>query len=116
MGETGKVMDSDWLGPIEEGIRLRLVGVVTFSAVAVERQERSEVAPDKVREEEFGAACEGFGVAVVSVGEDGAEVEEDWTDEEGMGGGELAADEEAKGEVMRGIGEDGWGENSKAGD
>lgn len=57
----------------------------------------------------FGSVCEGFGVGVVSVGEVGTEVGEDGTDvaEKEMGGGELAASEEGKGEVMRGIGEDG---------
>lgn len=63
-------------------------------------------------------ACEGFGVGVVNVGEVGAKVGGDGRDvaEEQMGGGELEADEGGKGEVMRGIGEDGWGENGKAGD
>lgn len=77
-----------------------------------------EVNPDNVRGEVFGSACEGFGVSEVNVGEVGAEVGEVGTDvaEEGMGGGEFAADEKGKGEVMRGIGEDGWGENGKAGD
>lgn len=56
----------------------------------------------------FGSACEVFGG---SVGEDGTDVAE-----EGMGGGELAGGEEGKGEVMRGIGEGGWGEKGKVGD
>lgn len=77
-----------------------------------------EVDPDNERGEVFDSACEGFGVSEVSVGEVGGEVGEVGTDvaEEGMGGGELAADEKGTGEVMRGIGEDGWGENGKAGD
>lgn len=108
MGETGMVMDSDWLCPIQEGVRLRLVGVVTFG-VAIERQVELEVAPSKVRE--FGAACEASGIVVFREGEDGAEVSE-----EELGGGEFAADEGGTGEVMRGIGEVGWGENGKAGD
>lgn len=55
---------------------------------------------------------------MVSVGEVGAEVGEDGRDvsEEGTGGGELAADKKGTGEVMSGIGEDGWGENGKTGD
>lgn len=36
--------------------------------------------------------------------------------EEELGGGELAADGGGTGEVIRGIGEVGWGENGKAGD
>lgn len=35
MGETGTVMDSDWLGLIEEGRRVRLVCVVAESETAV---------------------------------------------------------------------------------
>ena len=59
-----------------------------------------------MREEVFGSACGGFGVGLARVGEVGAEVGEG-----GKGGGE-----EGKGEVMRGIGEDGWGEKGKVGD
>lgn len=59
----------------------------------------------------FGSACEGSGVGVVSVGEVGREVAE-----EGTRNGELAGGEEGKGEVMRGIGDEGWGEKGKAGD
>lgn len=89
---------------------MRLVGVVEVT--------EGETDPVSVRGEVFGSACEGFGVSEVSVGEVGTEVGEVGTDvaEEGMGGGELVADEKGKGEVMRGIGEDGWGENGKAGD
>lgn len=106
MGEAGTVMDSDWLGPIEQGVRLRLVGVVTFGVMAVERWLKFKEAPGKIRE--FCAACEASGVAVFWMGEDEAGVSE-----EEMGGGELAA---GTGEVMRGIGEVVWGENGKAGD
>lgn len=95
LGEAGMMMGSGWLGPIEEGGRLRSVGVVAVS--------------------EGGA---GFGVGVVSVGEVETEVGEVGTEEaeEGTVGGELAVGEGGKGEVMRGIGEDGWGEKGKAGD
>lgn len=43
-----------------------------------------------------------------SVGEDGAEEEQDVSDvnERGMHGGVLTSDEEGKGEVMRGMGDD----------
>lgn len=111
MDETGMVMDSDWLWSLGDGLRVRLV-------VAVVLQDRSEIDPDNEREEVFGSACEGFGIGVVSVGEVRAEVGRDGTDvaDEGMGGGEFAADEGGKGDVMRGIGEDGWGENGKVGD
>ncbi len=34
MEETGMVMASVWLGPVEEGERVRLVGVVAVSGVA----------------------------------------------------------------------------------
>lgn len=66
----------------------------------------------------FGSAWEGFGVSVVWVGEVGTEGGVDGTDvaEKETGGGELAADEGGNGEVMRGIGEDGWGEKGKVGD
>lgn len=118
MDETGMVMDSVWLWSLEEGLRVRLVVVAVVSEVAVVLQDRSEIDPDNEREEVFGSACEGFGVGVVSVGEVLAEVGGDGTDvaDEGMGGGEFAADGGGKGDVMRGIGEDGWGENGKVGD
>lgn len=76
VGDIGVVMDSDWLGKLEEDARVRLVGVVEVSEVV--------------------SVCEGFGVGVVSLGEEGTDVVK------GIGGGELST-----GEVMRGIGEDG---------
>ena len=54
----------------------------------------------------LGCVCGGFGVEWLCVGAGGAEV-----GAAGKGGGE-----EGKGEVMRGIGEDGCGENGKVGD
>lgn len=68
-------------GAVVEGSRVGLAGVAASEGV------------DNVREE--GSAC---------VGEVGTEVGEDGR-EEGIGDGEGG-----KGEVMRGIGEDGWGE------
>lgn len=66
----------------------------------------------------FGSTCEGFGAGEVSLGEFGTDEGEDRTDatEEGMGEGESATGEGGKGEVMRGIVEDGWGDKGKPGD
>lgn len=62
--------------------------------------------------------CEGFEMGMVNMGEVGTEVGEDGTDvaDEGTGNKELAASDEGKGEVMRGIGEDGWGEKGQVWD
>lgn len=106
MGETGKVVDSDWLGLIEVGPWAGSVGVVSFSMGATRQEDRSEIYPDK--EDEFGSVCKAFGVSIASVAEVSGDLGEDGTDiaEEGMCGRELG-DGEGKGEVMRETGEGG---------
>lgn len=85
-----------------------------FKFIAVP-QERSEVDPDNVREDDTGSPCETLGVGVGEAGTGVGDVRTDVA-EEGMGDGEVGAGEEGKGEVMRGIGEDRWGEKGKEGD
>lgn len=96
MGGTGMAMGSDRL---KEGTKVWSEGVVAVSEGAAVSQERSEV---DLSEEVFVSA------RGVGEGSDGSE--------KGKGDGGLAAGEGGKGEVMRRIGEDGWGEKGKAGD
>lgn len=111
MGKTG--MES------EEGPKGIMVVKVAVLRGAVIWHGRSEVDLGTVRDEVYGSkGCEGFGRGMVNMGEVGTEVGEDGTDvaDGGTGNEELAAGEEGKGEVMRGMGDDGWGEKGKVED
>lgn len=96
---VGVVGDCD--GPIGEGAR------VSFGHVA-----GSETEPETAEAEGFGSASGEARTAQVSasVG-DGADAKG-----EGVGGGLKEMGEEGSGDVIRGIGEDGWGEYGEAGD
>lgn len=96
---VGVVGDCD--GPIGEGAR------VSFGHVA-----GSETEPEAAEAEGCGSASGEAGIAQVSVSVgDGADAKG-----EGVGGGLKEMGEEGSGDVMRGIGEDGWGEYGEAGD
>lgn len=88
-------------GPIGEGVRVALRGAAV-----------SETVPVEAKAKEFGSASREAGIASVSasVG-DGADAKG-----EGVGGGVNEMGEKGSGDVMRGIGEDGWGEYGGAGD
>lgn len=107
MGETGIVMES------VEGMRVMLVAEVACSEGPEGCSPRGEL--DTVGEEVFGSeGFKGFGMGMVNLDEGGAEVGEHGND--GRRNDKLAAGEEGEGEVMRGMGEDGWGEKGKVGD
>lgn len=88
-------------GPVGEDVGLSAVGAAGSDRV-----------PEMAGAEEFGSASGEAGVTSVSalVG-DGADAKG-----EGVGGGVKEVGEQGRGEVMSGIGEDGWGEYGGAGD
>lgn len=94
---VGVVGDRD--GPIGVGVRVSLGGVAGSE-------------PEMAEAKEFGSASGEAGIASVSasVGDGAGAIGE------GVGGGVKDMGEKGSGDVMRGIGEDGWGEYGGAGD
>lgn len=104
MDEMGMVVGSDVHGVSVED-------VFAGSEVAVWQEVWAEVNAETVREELAGSVCKGGEGDAFGMGESGTEVEK-----KGMGEEESAAGVKGKGEVMRGIGEGGWGEKGKVED
>lgn len=119
-GETGRELQTSWVEAVTS-VEVELVGEEVTGGVEWDCEgvgpllgdaAGSETEQERAEGEEFGSTSGEAKVTSVSTSMgDGADAKG-----EGVGGGEKEMGEEGSGEVMRGIGEVGWGEYGRTGE